>query len=50
LIFHQEGKKVHDYVCVALRDVANEVEGCGFFEDEVADVKNGQTQNMQQSF
>jgi hypothetical protein len=35
---------------MALRDVGNEVEGRGFFEDEVPDVRNGQARNMQQSF
>jgi hypothetical protein len=33
---------------VAFRKVAGEAEGCGFFEDEVADVGNGQARNMQQ--
>jgi hypothetical protein len=35
-------KKVHDCVCVAFKEVASEVEGRGFFEDEVADVGDGQ--------
>jgi len=32
---------------VAFRKATSEVEGCGFFEDEVADVGDGQAQNMQ---
>jgi len=32
---------------VAFREIAGEAEGCGFFEDEVADVGDGQTRYMQ---
>jgi hypothetical protein len=35
---------------VAFRKVVSKPKGYGFFEDEVADVGDGQTQNMQQSF
>jgi len=41
---------VYDCVCVAFREVASEVEGLGFFEDEVMNVGDGQARNMQQSY
>jgi hypothetical protein len=31
---------------VAFKEVVSEAKGHGFFEDEVADVEDGQTQNM----
>jgi hypothetical protein len=34
---------------VAFKEASSEVEGLGFFEDEVMDVGDGQARNMQQS-
>jgi hypothetical protein len=34
---------------VAFREATSEIEGHGFFEDEVGDVGDGQARNMQQS-